>query len=302
MLDLTELRTLLAVVDEGGISAAARRMHLSTSALSDRIKGMEDRAGFALLTRNARGSVPTPAGVQLAKEARKLLVRSEHLHGIIRSWRARAQGELMLHVNSNAIASFVPDILAHFLRKNSDVRVRVREALSEEIASNVRSGEADIGIAAGNVDLSGLLVYPFRRDKLVLLVPQNHSFSNLQDIDFLQTLDEPFIGLDDTAAIQNYVHQQASSIGRTLNLRATLRGFDGVVKMVAAGAGVAIVPVSVVSTSTLLAGARVIALRDKWAIRDLVICTQDITPLPDLTEALLQTLLESCDTECDMGT
>jgi DNA-binding transcriptional LysR family regulator len=270
--DLTDLRLLVAVADAGGIAAAARRVHLSTSALSERLKAMEEEAGVVLFARGVRGTNATAAGVAVIRQAREVLIQVEQLNGLVKTWRGRNQSELILMANSNAISSFMPDALAEFLISNPEVTVSVREALSDEIGIAVRAGDADIGIASGTADLSGLTLMPFRRDRLVLLVAHGHPLSSRERVAFEDTLDEPFVGLDEKAAIQLYLVGHAAMRGRTLNMRASLRSFDGVMRLVAVGAGIAILPESIVTRGGHAASATVIKLTNTWAERDLIVC------------------------------
>ena len=74
-MELRELKSFVAVVEEGGMSAAARRLHVSQSALSQTINGLEREIGVKLLMRSSAGVRPTAAGMTLLGEARALLAR-----------------------------------------------------------------------------------------------------------------------------------------------------------------------------------------------------------------------------------
>lgn len=270
--DLVDLRLFVMVLDTGGIAAAARKAHLSVSALSERMKGLEDRAGVKLLLRDARGSRPTPTGLQLANQARSVLMQAERLQGMVTAWQQTERGFVRMMANSNAIMSFLPEILASFLARHPEVSVDLSEASSDEIARAIRVGEADVGIAASNADLRDLDTQPFCTDRLALLVYGGHPLAQRASISFAEVLDEHFIGLDTHAAIQVYVDEHARRLGHTLTTRIRMRSFDGVCRMVTAGAGIAIVPVSAVPTASLMAGAVVIPLSEPWSERELMIC------------------------------
>lgn len=295
--ELIDLKLLTTIVEEGGIAAAARRAHLSVSAVSERVKAMEDSSGMVLLTRTARGSFPTTAGRELAAYAKAVLLQTERMDGAISAMKGRTGGKLKLLANSNAIVSFLPEILARFLAQNPDVVVDVVELMSDEIARALRAGDGDLGIAARNLgiaarsveDMHDLEIIPFRRDCLVLLVPPGHPLEDRKTVGLSEILDEGFIGLDDRAAFQKALMRDAAKLGRTLTVRVKLRSFDGVCRMVAAGAGVAIVPKSVVQPMSI----RVIPLSDSWARRELVICLCRDTPKSDLVRCLLDVLQQN---------
>jgi DNA-binding transcriptional LysR family regulator len=290
--DLVDLRLLVLVVDTGGIAAAARQANISVSALSERMKSLEQSAGVVLLQRSARGSKPTQAGLELAVHARAVLLQAERLSGAVAAWKQRDRGLIRLQANSNAIASFLPDVLASFLARHPDVLVDLREETSDEIARAVRAGDVDLGIAAGNANLEGLDTRPFRSDQLVLLVPPGHAFSGRRAVSFAETLDESFIGLDIHSAIHVFLSNHAHRLGRELTTRIRLRSFDGVCRMVAAGAGVAVMPGTAVSGSAFDAGAMAIAISDAWAQRDLVICLPIDRPPSRLVQRLVSEITE----------
>src|ERR1700738_3030389 len=74
-MELRELSAFVAVVEEGGMSAAARRLHVSQSALSQTVSALERELGVMLLERTSTGVRPTEAGTTLFAEARAVLAR-----------------------------------------------------------------------------------------------------------------------------------------------------------------------------------------------------------------------------------
>ncbi|GGI27612.1 MULTISPECIES: LysR substrate-binding domain-containing protein [Bradyrhizobium] len=291
--DLVDLRLLVLVVDRGGLAAAARHANLSVSALSERMKSLEERAGLQLFERTVKGTRPTSAGLEFAGHARSILMQAERLSGAVRSWRKRERGLIRMRANSNAIASFLPDVLASYLARHPDVTVDLQEQTSDLIAVAVRAGEADLGIAAENAQFEGLRTEPFGVDRLVVLVPPGHWLADYTSIGFAEVLNEHFIGLDEQASIQTYLADHARRLGRELVIRIRLRGFESVCRMVAAGAGVAVVPVSVISSSVKDAGARAVELSDNWAQRNLVVCLPVDRPVSDLVQRLIADIARS---------
>jgi DNA-binding transcriptional LysR family regulator len=76
-MELRELRAFVAVVEEGGLSAAARRLHGSEPALSQTVSGLERQLGVKLLVRGSAGVRATEAGTALLGEARAVLARHD---------------------------------------------------------------------------------------------------------------------------------------------------------------------------------------------------------------------------------
>src|SRR5690606_24876875 len=79
-IDFIDLRLFLSVYETGTITAAAAASHMTLASASERIRGMEDAIGAALLVRDRRGARVTPAGRALVHHARLLLAQADRMH------------------------------------------------------------------------------------------------------------------------------------------------------------------------------------------------------------------------------
>src|SRR4029434_9430492 len=120
---------------------------------------------------------------------------------------------------------FLPDTLSSFLATHPHVSVDLEERLSDEIVGLIAEGVADIGIVAGTVDAGRLTTYPFRSDRFVLVVANDHPLAQHAEVKFADVLDHDFVGLDRASAIQRFLGSKAANIGRPLKLRVQLRSF-----------------------------------------------------------------------------
>ena len=75
--ELRQLRSFVAVVEEGSITRAAARLHIAQQSLSQQIRTLELQIGAPVLTRSSRGVAPTAVGVVLLREARAVLAQAE---------------------------------------------------------------------------------------------------------------------------------------------------------------------------------------------------------------------------------
>ena len=91
-LDLTPLRSFVAVADAGGVTRAAGFLNLTQSAVSMQLKRLEDGLGLALPDRSGRGVALTPAGEQLLKYARRMVDLNDEIYARLtgRTGRARS--------------------------------------------------------------------------------------------------------------------------------------------------------------------------------------------------------------------
>src|SRR5580693_8674031 len=119
MIDL--LRTFLAVVDSGGVTAAAQSLNMSQAAASQQIKRLEEIFDTKLFARQGRKLALAPAGERLEAEARRLVAQNDELLSAMRA--PPFEGEVRFGVPYDIVGSFVPAILRRFAKAQPRVQV-----------------------------------------------------------------------------------------------------------------------------------------------------------------------------------
>lgn len=269
--DLTDLKVFLAVAQEGNLSRGARRCHLSPSSVSLRLKGLEEAVGVPLLTRQARGVVLTRPGAVMVEHVRRCMAQLEQMHADLLPFAQGLTGHVTFFANNNAISSYLPDDLARFFAAHPAVRITLEERLSLDIVAAVASGRADIGVVAMDGDRPDLEFLPYREDRLVVLAPPDSAIARGGAVRFAACLDEPFICLQQGAALHTYLMNHAASLGGRLDVRVQVSGYRAIARLVASGAGIGIVPRSALEPAD---GDRlaVVELSESWSVRHLRVC------------------------------
>jgi DNA-binding transcriptional LysR family regulator len=285
--DLIDLSLFRHIVEAGSITHGSVRANLALGAASTRVRNMEETLGAPLLTRGRQGVSPTPAGRALLAHARTMLSQAERLREDLGAYAGGLAGQVRLLSNTNALAEFLPEALSSFLASNPNISVDLEERLSDEIVGLIAEGVGDIGIVAGTVDTGALETYPFRKDKFVLVVSRGHPLANKKSVPFSETLDQNFVGIDRSAAIQRFLADKAARIGKTLRLRIQLRSFDAVCRLVESNVGIGIVPETTARRAAKTIDIGIIALADPWAVRDLTICVRKLEELPAYARELV---------------
>ena len=271
--DLTDLRVFIAVADEGNLSRGAQRCHLAPSSVSLRLKGLEEAVGTALLTRDSRGVALTRAGQVLLDHAQRCMAQLEQMHADLLPFAQGLTGHLTLYANNNAISSHLPADLARFFSAYPSVRITLQERLSTDVVAAVAAGRADIGVVALTTPHPELDYHPYRLDQLVVLAPRTSAIAAQRSTTFAACLREPFISLQQGAALHTFLMNQAAALGGRLDLRIQVSGYRAVARLVASGAGVGIVPRSAIESSDLEQVA-CIELSEEWARRELSVCVR----------------------------
>lgn len=288
--DLVDLRLFLHVIDTGSITAGSKLSHLALASASARIRGMEDALGVPLLERQRAGVKPTKAGLAVAHHARLVLQQIERMHGEIDDYAGGLAGKVRLLSNTAAITDYLPQALADFLNSHPAIDVELEERPSHLIVSQLLGQTADLGIVADSADISSLESRPFRRDRLVLIVPRSAGFGRQRQIAFAQALAHDFVGLDEDSALHQHLALQAERLGLRMRTRIRLRSFEAVCRMVEAGVGVAVVPAVAAERHAGAGKLRILTLTDAWADRQLLICARRFeqlsVPAIRLVEAL----------------
>lgn len=138
------LRTFLAVVDSGRVTAAAAALNMSQAAASQQLKRLEEAFGTRLFERQGRGLVLAPAGERLEAGARRLVAQSDALLAGMRA--PPFEGEVRFGVPYDIIGSFVPAILRGFAKAQPRVQVSLVCEDSRIVLKQLRSGGVDLAL------------------------------------------------------------------------------------------------------------------------------------------------------------
>lgn len=290
--DLTDLRLFVLIADEGSMTRAAQRQHLSLAAASARIKALEAWCGLSLFYREARGVRLTPPGEAFAYHARGVLRQAEQLRVDLQEYGGGLRGHLRVFANTTAVTDFLPEILPGFLASNPKINIDLQEKPNSEIARGVLDGRADIGIVAGKVDTLGLQAIHFSTDRLVLATAKNHRLARRKKIAFAETLDEDAVGMQYGSTLQTFMAQAVESLGKPLKLRIQLSSFDAMCRMIGAGVGVGVIPESAARRNQASTGIALIELTDAWSVRERYILVRNRELLPGYAESLIETLID----------
>jgi DNA-binding transcriptional LysR family regulator len=288
--DLTDLRLFVLAADEGSLTRAAQRQHLSLAASSTRIKSLEAQCGQTLLYREARGVRLTPPGEAFLHHARGVLRQVDQLCTDLHEYGGGLRGHVRVFANTTAVTDFLPEILPGFLSSNPRVNVDLQEKPNPEIARGVLDGRADIGIVAGQVDMLGLQAIHFSTDRLVLVTSRNHAFAGRMSIAFADTLDEDAVGMQHGSTLQTFLAQVTEKLGKPLKLRIQLSSFDAMCRMIGAGVGVGIVPESAARRNQASMKLALIELLDNWSVRERYVLVRERETLPAYAQSLVDAI------------
>lgn len=288
--DLADLNLLLLVEQTGSLSAAAAAVPVALSAASYRLRQLEGRLGLQLFVRKPDGLEPTPAGRIALDHAHRVWQQVAQMQAALAQLAGQHQVALKLAANTVANSTFLPEALGPFLADFPEVSLQVEERASRDILKGLRDGELEIGVLDGNLDLDGLVSLPFRHDRLVLLVAQQHPLASRQRCSFAETLACPYVGMPAERAMQRFVEDMAVLAGRPLTVRVRAPSFDAIAQLVAQNVGVAILPLAAAQRLAHSLPLWLVELSEAWATRELRVCVRDVASLDSHARQLLEYL------------
>jgi DNA-binding transcriptional LysR family regulator len=247
---------------------------------------MEAALGTTLLVRGRQGVAATAAGRVLETHAATMIEQARRLREDLAIYAPGVSGQVRLLSNTNAVSEFLPDLLGSFLKAHPHIDIRLEEHTSERIVGLLAEGVADIGILSSNAGVERLQSRFFRDDRYVLVTPRGHSLAKHGSLSLTDLKQEGFVA----GPSHGLIVQEAERLGIRPRIRVRVDSFDAVCRLVVCGAGVGIVPASAAARSGPRPSLAVIALRDPWAERRLLLCVRDAARLSVSAKALLDHL------------
>ena len=286
-LDLVSLSLFTLVVRTGSISKGAELAHLAVGAASKRISDLEAAVDAELFDRHSRGVTLTAAGEALHRHAQRILHDVDQLSAELSDHARGVTGVVRLWANTSAITQFMPADLASFSVLHPGIRIQMNEADSHEVVLAVLEGRADLGVFADRTPALGLQTLPYRRDRLVLVVPPGHPLATRRRIGFAEAATYDFVSLSQGTSLAQRLALASGQIGVPLRIRIHVRSFDAMCQMVAAGLGIAVLPGTAVQLLVKALGLRKLELTDDWVERELLLGVRDLAALPRPARGLL---------------
>jgi DNA-binding transcriptional LysR family regulator len=201
---LRQLRAFLAVADAGSFATAARRLHLTPSALSLLVKELEGIMQVRLLHRTTRVTALSPAGEAFYPLARKVL---DDLALALESTQDLAQkkrGTVRIACTPLYASTTLPELVMRYRERHPGIAVFVLDSLNQQALARVASAEADLGIAPQRSAPPELVQESLFEDRICMICRPDHRLAAHERVTWSQVLREPFVSLtrDFTSRLQ----------------------------------------------------------------------------------------------------
>lgn len=172
--DLRQMRYVVEVAREGGISRAALNLHVAQQAVSQQIKAVETALGVQLFERSHRGVELTAAGEAFVQEARRALNAADRVGQRAQAAARGEVGTLRLAYTLATVYETLPALIDALAAEHPEVKVTPREVFAEDIERLLTEERIDLALAPHVGHRSGLEQRPIRLEPFVAAVAENH--------------------------------------------------------------------------------------------------------------------------------
>lgn len=159
-LEFRHLRTIKAIHDAGGLARAAEILHITQSALSHQVKGLEDQAGVELFARRSKPLRLSAAGMKLLRLAERILPEIDAMEAEFDALRQGRAGRLHIAIECHACFDWLFPVLEAFRRAWPDIDIDIRPGLAFTALAALAREEVDLVISSDPEEIDGITFNP----------------------------------------------------------------------------------------------------------------------------------------------
>lgn len=281
-MSLRALRTLLAIAQHGSFVRAADAVCLTQSAVSLHVRSLEEEFGAPLFDRSKRVAVLTEAGQHAVERAREILALYDGIAADLGE-HGELSGRLRLGAIQTALAGLLPASLAVLRKAHPRFRVLVNSGMSAELAMRLIADELDAAVTTEPVKPfpTGLVCTPLYQEGFWIIAPPDMADRDARSL--LQR--NTFIRFDRRAWAGRKIDAELRRMRLPVQTEMELDSQEAIIRMVASGLGVAVIPLSQRDLAKL-AGLTILPFGSPQIKRQVVLLERESHPSAHLAAAL----------------
>ena len=237
---LERLRIFVAVAEREHVTAAARALNLTQSAVSNAIAALEAEHDVHLFDRVGRGVVLNQTGRTFLPEAKAVLARAAAAEAALADMSALRRGRLAIFTSQTIASAWLPRRLAAFHAAYPGVELDVAIGNTREAAEAVLSGAAELGLVEGEIDQPMLDQTVVGSDRLAVLVTPDHPWAGVRRLEAATLATQAWVLREAGSGTRSTLEAALRRAGvdpETLSIAMTLPSNEAVLAAAEAGAG-----------------------------------------------------------------
>ena len=287
-MELRHLDTLVAIDEAGTFTAAADNLRTVQSNVSEQVRQLEAELGVTLLARGRGGATPTESGRVVLVRARRIRREIQLLHEELAALRGLQVGNATFGVVGTASRWLVPQLVAHLREVAPGIRLLVHEGASERLLAEILAQDLALAVVTAPARDARIVFEHLADEPMVGLAPADADLPEgplkVTDLARLRLVLPPEVN-----PLRGEIEQAAEKLGVQLDVPVEVEGIRLIADLVAAGAGIAVLPETAVPPN--LEGLRTFEIAD-LPPRQLGLATLKGAPLSLADRAVRDAVLE----------
>lgn len=268
------LKVFCDLAETGSFSLAASKNFITQSAVSQQIRGLEERYGRELVERS-KGNVRLTQAGQVLYDAGKAIVHKYHeVQDSLQSLSHSVAGTVRVATVYSVGLYELSSPLKRYLQTFPDVNIHLEYTRVNKIYEDVSRGDVDLGIVAYPSKRPQIRLIPFREDRLVLICAPQHPFAGLEQLSIKKLDGEKFVGFERDIPTRRALDRLFRRHGVKVQYMMEMDNVETMKRAVEVDAGIAIVPEQAVSLEVKNETLRVIQLSGELLMRPLGIISK----------------------------
>lgn len=241
-IQVRHLNYVVAAVDHGSFRRAAVALGVQESAVSRRIRELEERLGTALFIRSPGGVKLTQAGKQFVQRSRKALSEIGLAKAEVSAIGRGEDGHLRIGIFSSLASGFLSDLVQAFCGRHAAIKLTFIDGNPSEHLVAIRQNQLDIAFITGAAEWPGFASQQLWSERIFAVLPSNHPRAGEPNLQFSVLAHEAFIVSEAAPGeeIHDYLVQRLADLGRHPEIHQHAVGRDNLMRLVALGRGLTV--------------------------------------------------------------
>jgi DNA-binding transcriptional LysR family regulator len=241
-IDTLGVQAFIAIADRGSFQSAADTLHVTQTAITQRLRKLEDFLGVTLIERTTRSIALTEIGRDFLPQARRLLGELADALVEIRETGMARRGDVSIACVPTVGVQYLPRIMQAYSARYPHNRIKILDHASSAVVEAVLRREAEFGINIGGEDHPDLVSVPLTEDRYVLICHEDHPLANRRRIAWKQLQPYPLIFAGEVSGNRRLLDLALETTSVVLRSFYEVQRSSTAVGLVAQGVGVAVVP------------------------------------------------------------
>ena len=223
---------------------AAESLHMTQPAVTFQVRQLEEQFNTRLFDRTHNRISLTEAGQRVYEYADRIFDLYAEMENAVRDMTGEISGMLVIGASTTIAEYMLPSLLGDFKKQYPDINVHLKVSNSDGIVSMVENNDIDLGVVEAPVMNKNLVVEECRKDRLVAIVPPQHSLVAEESVKIRELLENAYIAREEGSGTREVIQEYLTELGlqpSDVHVSMELGSPEAIKGAVEAGMGVSIV-------------------------------------------------------------